>query len=76
MIEILWAISAFIVTKVIVNGIVAHYLAGVIVKYATIVFATTERKLAIWQHYQNRALNSGHPSNSVLDCNQGKCAIF
>lgn len=75
-IEILWTVAAFIVGKVIVNGIVAHFLAKQIMKYATRWFSTTERKLAIWTHYQARALGSGHLNDSVLDCGQGKCAIF
>lgn len=34
------------------------------------------RKVAIVQHYRLHAQGSGHDTDNVLDCGQGRCAIL
>lgn len=76
MAEFLSNIFEFLVFTVIVKIIVGHWLAKMIIKYSKSWFATTERKWAIWEHYQHRARYDGHKSDSVLDCTQGSCVLF
>jgi hypothetical protein len=56
--------------------IVAHWLAERILSYSKKVFESSERNLAIWLHYQARAIGQGHFAHSVLNCAEGKCGIF
>lgn len=76
MIEILGNLAEFIIFTVIIKMIVGHWMARQIVKYSKVWFATTERKWAIWEHYQHQARGNGHRPKSVLDCTQDSCVVF
>lgn len=66
----------FVVFTVIVKIIVGHWLAEQIMKYSKRWFATTERNMAIWTHYQLRAAEAGHAARNVLNCVEGNCSVF
>lgn len=74
--EFLTELINFVVFTVIVKIIIGHWMAQQITKYSKSWFATTERKWAIWEHYQHRARGEGHNFDSVLDCTQDSCVVF
>lgn len=69
-------IAEFIVSVIIVKGIIAHYLIDLINKGLHKWFGTTERKTAIWLHYKHRALGEGHQNDNVVSCGEGNCRQF
>lgn len=75
---IVWTILIkFIIGKVIINVIVAHWLADKILKY-TERYATgkNERIAALWEHAIGRVQNQGHGTKSIAHCQHGRCAIL
>lgn len=56
--------------------IVRGWIAGKVVAYGRKFLVKTERDRAIVSHYSAQALGQGHGSASVLDCGEGKCAVF
>lgn len=69
-------VAEFLIFTVGVKAIIGHYLAERIVKYSKVWFATTERKTAIWLHYNSRAAGMGHENDNVITCGQDKCNVF
>ena len=76
MFDFIISAGEFLVFTVILKVIIAHWLADHIIAYSKVWMSQTERNLAIWTHYQDRAFGHGHNSESVLDCGQGKCQVF
>lgn len=66
----------FLVFTVIVKMIVGHWIADQLVHLAKKWFETTDRKQAIWLHYQAQAMGNGHTNDDVLNCGQDHCQIF
>lgn len=66
----------FVFITVIFKAIIVHALADYIMKHSKTWFQKSERRAAIWLHYQSRALELGHAHKSVLHCDEGKCAVF
>lgn len=63
----------FLWERVILNGIIAHYIAEVIVRFIKRHMAKTPRKAAMIYHYTERAFRRGHASPSVLACTDSDC---
>lgn len=74
--NVLQNIFEFLVITVGVKMIVGHWVAERISKRLKAWFATTDRKQAIWLHYNARAAGAGHLNDNVLTCGQDKCAVF
>lgn len=54
------SITDFLVTAVIIKYIVAHWIADRLISIFKKVFITSERDIAIWLHFKNKALNKSH----------------
>lgn len=79
MIEFLRNVAEFLIFTVVIKMIIGHWLAERIMNLAKFYFNNpehNERYRAIWDHFQAKALGNGHNSGDVLDCKQGKCAVF
>lgn len=69
---------------IIVRGIIAPFIANgfkmFVLNPLLRLFANhyikTERELAIWLHYRNKALNKGHHHKHLGDCEDGKCRLI
>lgn len=76
MLESAKVIFDFLVFTVIVKMIIGHWVAQRLVAAAKTWFDSTDRRRAIWLHYQARAAGNGHDNNNVLTCGQEHCQIF
>jgi hypothetical protein len=76
MLRLLEIATDFLVLHVIVNGIVAHWLAIHITKAVKYFFAVSEDRAAILVHFIERSRNQGHQPWSVLECSDGKCRLI
>lgn len=72
----------FFVTTVIIRGIIARKISEGMMILGRMIWRRmrthiikTERDLAIFLHYQNKALNHGHRCK-IDDCDDGKCSLF
>lgn len=74
----------FILIYVIFRGIFSKWIAkklviyifdpmGRFIKHSLI---RTERDVAIWMHYKNKALHKGHNHHDPIKCRDGKCIII
>jgi len=66
----------FIFLSVIVKIIIGHWLAERIEDWGRNFVSKNERYLAIFNHYQLNAAGAGHAAKDVLNCVEGRCAIF
>lgn len=57
----------------VVGYIIKKWLADKIMKLWV---NKSERTIAIWQHYNQRAKGEGHDHVDVLDCHDQKCRVF
>ena len=74
--QIIQTILEFLIFTVGLKIIIGHWIAERIYNWAKTSFSKTDRKDAIWKHYQLRAAGDGHQNDSVLTCGEGKCAVF
>lgn len=61
----------WLVVYVIIRGIFARWLSDKIRNH----FIKTQRELAIWMHYQNKALNKGHKCK-LRECDEDGCRLI
>lgn len=66
----------FFVGYILIKVIIGHWVADQFVTLAKKWFATTDRKQAIWLHYQSKASGKSHQNDNVLTCGQEHCQIF
>lgn len=74
----------FIVIFVIFRGIFSKWLGSYFVKYFFSPISRwikrrlikTERDVAIWMHYRNKALHKGHQHHNPVTCNEDGCIII
>lgn len=74
----------FFILYIILRGIIAPFLTSLfkrfllepIANWFKHHFIRTEREMAIWLHYKNKALNKGHHHHHLEDCNDGMCKII
>lgn len=52
------------------------WIADKLMKKGKVWINKNERNIAIWAHYQARAGNKGHDTDSVLDCDDQRCMVF
>lgn len=76
MIEYVRSVLDFLVFTIVIKMIIGHWIADRIVDASKAWFATTDRKQAIWLHYQARATGNGHNNDDVLTCGQEHCQVF
>lgn len=77
-------IIEFVFVFVIIRGVFSKWLGSKIVKYifkplAKIIkhrLIKSERDVAIWLHYRNKALKKGHHHDDPIACNDGKCILL
>jgi len=76
--------TEFIVIYVIFRGIFSKWLGAKLVDYVFNPFGRflkkrlikTERDVAIWMHYRNRALHKGHAHHDPITCRDGMCILI
>ena len=73
----------FFVSGVLVRGILARKVSVALEQLFSVIGARikkwlirNEKDLAIWLHYQNKAMNNGHRDKTPIECEQGKCQLF
>lgn len=66
----------FLLFTVLVKAIIVHWLADQIIKILKLLFIRTNRDIAIWLHYYNRALNKGHKHINSHTCSQDNCTLI
>lgn len=66
-------VAEFFVGTILIKIILAHWLADRVMAGMQRFIGRSERRKAIWTHYQHRALGIGHGPKDVLDCTDGKC---
>lgn len=57
------------------RGVYEHRIVQAMKKHLN-AWKSVARKSAIVSHYRLQAQGAGHESDNVLDCGQGRCAIF
>lgn len=57
-------------------GLVTDKLLKPVGKWIVKRLVRTERDLAIWLHYRNKAMRKGHVHDSPLECNDGRCLLI
>lgn len=70
----------FFFAYIIMRGIIAPFITMLFKKYALHPlfnyfkkhFLRTEREVAIWLHYRNKAINKGH-NHDLMKCDDGQC---
>lgn len=58
------------------TGLFKKYLLNPFIKYLKRRYEMTERELAIWLHYKNKAMNHGHSHKKLSECDDGLCQII
>ena len=57
-----------------ITDLLKKYLINPIAKWFLYSFIHTEKELAIWMHYKNKSLDSGHDDHELGVCADGLCA--
>lgn len=71
------------ISYIILRGVVAPFVTTLfkkyfikpLIAYLKTHFVRTERELAIWLHYKNKALNVGHHHRQLKKCEDGLCKL-
>lgn len=71
---LLKAIEFFFFT-IVVKYIVVRWIAEKTKKYFVKFFVVSEREVAIWMHYRNKAMDAGH-TDPIHKCDDGRCSGF
>ena len=74
----------YIVIYVIFRGIFSKWLGNKLIdtvfaplgKFMKKRLIKTERDVAIWMHYKNKAMNKGHNHDDPFICDDGKCILL
>lgn len=75
-------IGNFLFTVVFIRGIVANEITKEVRKWGNQLKVKwdksirSERRQAIWMHFQERAKGHGHTKSDVLACHDGQCVIL
>ena len=75
MIDFISTAIEFLFVTIIFKVIIVRWLAEQLLKIFKKFFVKTNRDIAIWIHYYNRALNKGHQHKTPVICDEGGCSL-
>lgn len=66
------SLAEWFIVAVVFKFIILKWVADKTKALFMLIFVRTERDMAVWLHYRNKAMNKGH-QHRIANCDDGKC---